>query len=117
MRSSWDLVRIVILLLFGLAIGETLWIVRVYLKIIRSTRRLLPIHVGTISLGVLGLEAEAAWQSVSRFGEPFTPYIAVNLFMFGLVYVALLLMRIHITRKADAHERITSLLDDKDMTP
>ena len=112
-----DALRVVILLLFGLSIGETLYIFRNYLMVAASTRRLLPIHIAGISVALLGLQAEAVWQNIERWGDPFTWYIPVNLVLFVLTYVSLVSVRVHVSRKGKAHRHIDSLLKDPHTLP
>lgn len=112
-----DVLRVVILGLFGLTIGETLFIFRHYIRLIPSTRRLLPVHIVSISLALLGLEAEAVWQNVERLGDPLTWYIPINLVLFLLTYCSLVSVRVHVSRKGKAHRQIDSLLRDPNGLP
>ena len=115
---SWpDALRYVIFGLFGFTIGETAWIVRQYFGVIVRTRRLLPTHVGLISVAFLGFETEAVYQNAKNFGDPATYYVPLNLTLFSLAYVALVMIRVHITRKRNAHTEIQSLLHEKDGLP
>jgi hypothetical protein len=88
-----------VLFLFGLSLGETGWIVRVYFKIAANTRALLPSHVFMIGLATLLLELGSVWEIAIRFGPPFTWYAPFNLIAFSLLWVSLVTIRRHITRK------------------
>jgi hypothetical protein len=88
---------LIVLLLFGLSLGETGWIVRIYFKIAASTRALLPSHVFLVGLATLLLEVEAVWQIAIRFGDPFTWHTPFNLVAFSLLWVSLVTIRRHVT--------------------
>ena len=114
----WDILRLAIIALFGLCVGETAWIVRQYLGVVRATRRLLPMHVALIGGSFLGLQAEAVWQTIGRVGDHwFTPYVAINLVLFTMAYLALAFMRRHLTRKRDLARTISPLLQDGNEIP
>lgn len=101
---------IIVLLLFGLTLGETGWIVRVYFKIAAKTRALLPSHVFMVGLATLLLEVEAVWQIAIRFGDPVTWHSPFNLVAFSLLWISLITIRRHVTNKYRKQARTDWLL-------
>ncbi len=108
----WDAFRAIIISLYGFSIGETALIARRYSLIVKKTRRLLPWHVAAVSVGMLGLEAEAVWQNIEKVGQGFSWYVPVNLVLFSAVYFALISVRRHITRKVDTQQEFLPLLQE-----
>lgn len=100
MNNVADILRVIVLVLFGVSLGETAWIVRIYFRIAAKTRALLPIHVFLIGLATLLLEIEVAVVLVAnRFGDPIAWYSPYNLVTFGLLWTALITIRRHVTHK------------------
>lgn len=112
-----DIVRVIIFVLFGLAIGETAWIWRKYVRLVRGTRRLLPLHVAGVSFSMLGLQTVAVWQNIRHIGDPPGVYVPINLVLFSLVYLSLLSMRLHITTKTDTQDSLKPLVIDPNEFP
>ncbi len=115
---TWlDVVRVVVLLLWAGCLGESLWTFRRYRKVIKRTRRLLPWHVTTVSLATLGTQSLVTWVVVDKSGDPPHWFSALALLFLGLGYASLILIRLHVERKADTHVQIVSLLREPDVTP
>jgi len=112
-----DIIRVADIVLFGLCVGETALIVRLYLGVLRSVRRLLPYHVVLIGFSTLGLQAEAVWQNVSRIGTPASWYTVINFFLFTTTLVALRFMHMHLMRKRDLTREISPLISDPNEFP
>lgn len=110
--------RVVVLILFGLTMGETALIFRKYLKVARRIQRLLPVHVAVISLGLMMLEFYVAFTTATRgIGQPFSWLIIYNIVSFVLVYTALVIIRTHVNRKVAFSDEISSLLEDPNGLP
>lgn len=110
--------RVVVLGLFGLTLGETAIVFKNYSKVIKSTRRLLPMHIAGVSAGLMMLEFYVAFTTVTvGIGRPFSWLILYNIAALGLVYASLVMVRRHVGHKKKAHEEIASLLDEPDFTP
>ncbi len=100
MNDVADIMSMIVLILFGLSLGETGWIIRSYFKIASKTRALLPSHVFMVGFATLLLELEVAFALVfNRFGSPITWYEPYNLVAFGLLWVSLITIRQHVTHK------------------
>lgn len=100
MNAFADILSLIVLVLFGLSLGETGWIVRVYFKIAANTRALLPVHVVMVGLATLMLELEVITVFVAnRFGTPLTWVEPFNLVAFGLLWISLITIRQHVTQK------------------
>lgn len=113
----WDAVRVLVLTMYGLTVGQTAWVIRSYLRIAVATRRLLPSHVLLVSVSLIGFETVAAWETTDQFGSGFTPYIPLNIALFGLALTALTMVRVHVNRKRDLTRQILPLVQDPNEMP
>ncbi len=91
-----DLFRALILVLYGLTVGQILWIIRRYAK---AAQRLLPRHITIVGVAYLLALSETAWQNAGRVGDPATLYIPTNLVVMALSLYAMDNMRRHLTRR------------------
>lgn len=96
-----DLLRILVFVLFGLSVGYTLWIIRLYY---RSVGRMLPRHI--LSVGIMFLLAlvEAAWRNAERVGEPADGWLPYNLVVMSGSWYALRLMTNHLKKRYTQHK-------------
>ncbi len=100
MNDFADILRLIVLMLFGLSLGETGWIVRIYFKLAAKTRALLPTHVFLVGSATLLFEIEVATELIAiRFGDPITWYTPFSLAAFGLLWISLITIRRHVTHK------------------
>lgn len=112
-----NILRTLVLLLYGLTLGETGFIFRKYFRIAKATRRLLPIHIVGITTGLMMLETYVAIKTIGYFGDTFSWLTPYNIVALGLVYASLVAVRKHVTPKAHLHDEMESLLDDPDFIP
>lgn len=113
-----DVLRIIVVILFGLTLGETAAIFRSYFKVAAKIRRLLPLHIIGISVGLLMLEFYVAFITVTeRMGTSFSWLAVYSLVALALVYAALLAIRKHVTPKAQVSRDMESLLEDPNFLP
>lgn len=92
----FDLMRLVIFVLYGATLGQVLWIVRTYGTL---TGRLLPRHILTVGIAMVLALTEVAYENASRVGDGFTWYIPVNTVIIGLSFYALNDMVKHLRRR------------------
>lgn len=92
----FDLLRILVFTLFGLTVGHTLWIIRLYS---RSVGRMLPRHILTVGIMFVLALVEAAWRSAVRVGEPPDGWLPYNLVVMTGSYYALRLMTKHLKKR------------------
>lgn len=91
-----DLARILIFVLFGLSVGYTLWIIRLYYL---GVGKLLPRHILSVGIVYILALVEAAWRNAVRVGEPADGWVAYNLVVMGGSYYALRLMTGHLKKR------------------
>lgn len=91
-----DMLRGVSVALFFVLGTQIVYVLRHYLKIVRIERAmghpvsgLLPTHVVFISIGLLGLAAEAVAQNITRIGEPINYFAIGNPIFLGVSVYAL----------------------------
>lgn len=115
---TWaDVPRVLAIVLYGLAVGETAWILKAYFHTFHGMRRLLPVHIVLIAVSLLGLEFLVAYAVATRFGQPLFWFGPAALVFMATTYAALAVMRQHITRKENLREQVVPLLVDPDETP
>lgn len=109
---NWDVLRVVIFVLYGVTVGQTAWVLRAYFQTMRKTRRLLARHVVLVSIALLGFELVSAYRSIVNIGSGFSWLVPINLFLFSVTVLAMYDIGMHVTRKAKTHNEIRSLIDD-----
>jgi hypothetical protein len=112
-----DLLRYAVLVLFGLTVGETGFILKKYGRIAKATRRLLPIHITGVTVGLLMLETYVAIKTIGYIGDPFSWLTPYNIVALSLIYASLVAVRKHVTPKAQLSKDMESLLEDPDFIP
>lgn len=115
---TWfDTVRVLLIIIFGGCVGESLWLFRKYQGMIHNTRRLLPMHIVTMSIANLGMQALVVYAVAERIGERATWFGILALVFTIMNYAALQMVRKHVSRKSDLHRVISPMLKEPDETP
>lgn len=99
-----DLVRILVFVLFGLSVGYTLWIIRLYYQ---SIGRLLPRHILSVGIVYILALVESAWRSAIRVGEPADFWMLYHLVVMSGSYYALRLMTQHLKKRYSTTKKET----------
>lgn len=111
-----DAIRVLILLLFGLSVGEAGWILRKYYQVAVDTRRLLATHVTAISASLLLLEFHVAYSVTRQFGDSLNWLLILDLLACVGVYASLILIKLHTRTKPKKKNQVKSLLEDPNET-
>lgn len=91
-----DIARILVFVLFGLSVGLTAWIIRLYYL---GVGKLLPRHILSVGIVFILALVEGAWRAATRVGEHPEGWVLYNLIVMGGAYYALRLMTKHLKKR------------------